>query len=44
MEIAPLSEVLEIIQADGEPLKLLGTCRMFIESEISEEEECLTAH
>ena len=33
MEIEPLREVSEIIQADGEPLKLLGSCRIFLESD-----------
>ena len=33
MEISPLRVVLVIIQANGELLKLLGTCRMFIEAD-----------
>ena len=33
MDIEPLGEVSEIIQADGEPLKLLGPCRIFLESD-----------
>ena len=33
MELEPLKEVSEIIQADGQPLKLLGLCRMFLESD-----------
>ena len=33
MEIEPLREVSKIIQADGDPLKVLGSCRMFLESD-----------
>ena len=33
MELEPLKEVSEIIQVDGQPLKLLGFCRMFLESD-----------
>ena len=34
MAIEPsLKEVLEIIQANGKPLKRLGGCRMFIEAD-----------
>ena len=33
LEIVPLDEVSEIIQADGKPLKLLGPVRMYLESE-----------
>ena len=33
MKIEPLREVSEIIQADGEPLKLLGSCRIILESD-----------
>ena len=33
MEIEPIREVSEIIQADGESLKLLGSCRMFLKSD-----------
>ena len=33
MKLEPLKEVSEIIQADGQPLKLLGLCRMFLESD-----------
>ena len=32
MEVSPSREVLEIIQANGEPLKILVTCRMSIEA------------
>ena len=33
IEVEPLREVSEIIQANGEPLKLLGSCRIFLESD-----------
>ena len=33
MKIEPLMEVSEIIQADGQSLKLLGSVRMFLESD-----------
>ena len=33
LELEPLREVSEIIQADGNSLKLLGSVRMFLESD-----------